>query len=834
MNGPNAMLRNLTDKLGHLIELSRIIDRNRDDNAFAETGGEIIYVFDTNVVQMFLEPYKNPHFCQVFHTPLWGEDWEMDREVNAQACLLTAEYLMSGSLPGQKDPRWYMTSAHKAELDKQTAHLHGHIQDNVKRMRNEPSFKEDVLSDLARLSEALDMNPTEGRETFLARAQKTGLRQIWLDELRSLTDKQFRERAGGLRSREVCRVLSREDVAEPANQLFRYRRGPIAGQFMELEALLKPTREQRAEIDVEVDEWRARLAEVMARRPTNLKSRDGFRADCKALGLISWAGRQPKHHRIRFVLVTGDEVLLEAYRTEHVLNPVLRPYLLRPIVHYAPLFNPVSAHSILASQQYAFIKLQQVLEFLLVSLNIQLLIDAMPETRLRARDAFVLEVQQRQAEARASVSAAFPQSDDPMWLRAKLNDLDRLIQELRPIERLMLEAFPNLVAPRLKEERVSFEKARNDGGEVLLAEIERLLSAASEIGSHFSLQTTPDAIVRFFVSLKEKMPREQRATVYVRLSFGVQSGEASYESTVERLAGLDATALRKEVEALKGEPAKIFALAALLAFRLEIWKEAARYSDLAATASLEQNKYIEKLEVAPAEHYEYSYLMAAALRFRLASFEPSASYPFSDPWGEWLAFANAALADCIAYHSKNGQLSRLMRARSEQAAVNVSYCEWMAFGTLGKAILEPVADVSAAFKKVVTSLRDCEDDLAAADAHAVAIDDGNAEAPSQSLLNAVRRQFRTNVLAAHLVARRLKEMWPDLSPAIEPLAGILPEPRYETDWTNPPTIARIYSAAMRGDAVELEACDPDVLTLALDRVVWVGLTRMIKRGAGHS
>ncbi len=819
-------IQRLTEQLGHLIALSRIIDRNRDDSFFGETRGEIVYVFDTNVVQMFLEPYKNPQFCEVFHKSYWGSDRENDRDVNSQACLLAAEYLMSGKLPGQaSEGIWHMTRGHKAELDRQEAHLKQQVSEHVKRMRDEPTFRDEVLEDVAKLNAALNIDPAGDRSALELLVEQLSPRASSMNEFKNLTERQFRQRAAGIRAREVCRILARDHVAEPANQLFRYRSGEIAGRYMPLESFLRLSPADQKAVDAEVAEWRELLAEILSRRSHHNKTREGFRADCEALGLISWAGRQPRHRSRRIVMVTGDAIMLEAYRLRHVEDPMRYPYLVRPISHFAPLFNPVSAQSVLSSQQYAFLKLQEVIEVVLVDLNIQLLIAA--DTRLRARDRFVLEVEQSIEAATDRIASAFPQADDHTWLRGQQNKLESLVQALRPTERLMLEAFPNLVAPRLKAERMHFVEASGQGGEALLNAIEERLQAAGKIGAQFSLQTMPDTLTSLFETFsKEHGEHERRATVHVRLSFGPSEDQIGYEGVVEQLRQLPYDDRRKELDRLKGQPAKIFALAALLAFRLEIWKDAARYAELAATASDELAMTETKIEAPPAEHYEYLYLMAASQRFQLAALVPSASSAYADPWSEWLNSADAALCSCITFHETKRQLSRAMRARSELAAIHLAYCEWIAFSLLGSPghLPDPLERATKSFTVVARELRACEDALSATRTHAHVADTGS-NGPSQRLLDIVQLQFRSNVHAATLTARRLQQLWPD-NKAITDAAAQLPVPNFDDEWTDGPLIARLYRAAVRGQSAEVRAFDPASFRLPLDQTVHAGLRQL--------
>jgi len=819
----------LTEQLGHLINLSRIIDRNKDDGQYEDLGNEIIYVFDTNVVQMFWEPYQNPQFCEVFHKEYWGEDRIQDREINSQACLLTAEYLMSGDLPGQRGGRWFMTRGHKAELDAQEQFLTQQVKDNLKRMREEPPFKEAVLAGLKKLSAALAIDPSGDRQTLEALALKLSPRTTNLRELRALPEKQFRQRIAGVRAGEVSRLLAQDQVAEPANQLYRYRHGKIAGRFMALEEFLGLSAADRREVDKEVEDWRLLLGRILNRRPNHMKTRDAFKADCEALGLVSWANRRPEHRNRRILLVTGDAVILEAYRGRHLEDPHHNRYNARPINHYAPLFNPISAHSVLPVQQHAFRRLQEVLEVVLVDLNIQLLLSA--DTRLRARDAFVLEIEQNIDRAVAHIQQAFPQMDDQQWLNSQQAALETLVQQLRPIERLMLEAFPNLVARRLEEERISFEDASKEGGDALATAIEARLAAASQIGAQFSLQTMPATLERLFEALRDNSEeRERRATVYVRLTFG-DGPESGYEVTIQQLRGLSPEAMRAAFEGWKDRPAKIFALAAMIAFNLEFWSEAARYAELAATASHELATYTPEAQHSQEEHCEYLYLMAASFRFRMAAFETGSDISMSDPRDQWLTTAERALKSCIDFHVQHGQLSRAMRARSELAAVHLAFCEWVAFGptTNGPASGHKAL---ASLLVAVRQLALCESGLTAALAHADEVDHGR-KGLSNQLLERVRRQFRTNVSAAKLAALRLAEQHTELAEDIKEAVALAPPANLTDNWPDAPAIAAVYRAAAEGRYAEVLTYRDAPFSLALDRVVMQGLVSMVEAGLGR-
>jgi len=96
--------------------LRRSIERNRDDNAFVESGGEIVYVFDANVFVFHADLNDEKRLTRDFDR-LIGQP---PRNPLAKAVeRLTADFLFSGGLPGQAGTG-YISVPHFEEVLLQT------------------------------------------------------------------------------------------------------------------------------------------------------------------------------------------------------------------------------------------------------------------------------------------------------------------------------------------------------------------------------------------------------------------------------------------------------------------------------------------------------------------------------------------------------------------------------------------------------------------------------------------------------------------------------------------------------------------------------------------
>lgn len=74
--------------------LRHAIRLNENDTAFSARGGRIHYVLDANVIRMFMDPSQHTHHLGAF------AHW-LDPETRVSTVTMTAEFLLSGALPGQ-------------------------------------------------------------------------------------------------------------------------------------------------------------------------------------------------------------------------------------------------------------------------------------------------------------------------------------------------------------------------------------------------------------------------------------------------------------------------------------------------------------------------------------------------------------------------------------------------------------------------------------------------------------------------------------------------------------------------------------------------------------
>jgi hypothetical protein len=810
-------------KLGHLINITRIIDRNTDDVSFAEEG-EIVYIFDTNVVQMFLQPFRNPHYAELFHASILavqGSSDALDQEINEQSCLLTAEYLVSGNLPGQKDGKWHMTRRHWEETVVQQEYLADAIRQTAARIDRDPTFKRFAVQQRGELKGILKLDPDADRQRILALAEQLGVSPARMRRLSEVPRDEFHELAAGIRSRAVCRILARDRILEPANQLNRFNNG-IVQRFDDVGSILDLPAEARTEIERDADDWRKNLTKIILTRGHGIRSRDAITADCHALALIDWASRQPWASQRRVVFVTGDQAILETYRQRYVQRDTYWPFLVRPVSHFAPLFNPTSADSSLTEQKLAFDRLLQALEGAMAALNLVLLKERPNEYRLRARDHFALSSQFALQDLASTLVGYFPRFRDEVWINEQDMNLDQLVRELRPIEQLMLEAYPQFVAARLDRERLGFE-AENENSAVRKSLQDRILDGLNSAirASYLFHQPMMQAVVEELVADEQG---SERALIATRVSFSDDpASHKDFKSELEHLRGAPPAELRTLV---RGLSTKVFTFAALRALQLELWGTAARYADLAAKASEDRMHGASQDEsMLWDDHYEHLYIEACALRFRLASTRPEPGGSLSDRWYDWLQNADRNLKRCVDHHVQQGQVVRELRALSEQASLHVSYCEWLAFGN------PPVKALEAAERRILNSFRKVTENLARCAAiYDSAAERGEADPAAGTILEQITKQFRFNVFAAKLVALRLAHLFPAAAATVAKAEQILP-PLQLVPWQQIPPIAEAYVAAASGDLETLKRIDASKLTLALDTAIIEGLKCMLAQKA---
>jgi hypothetical protein len=822
-------------KLGVLVEMTQIMDRNVDDGTFGKDDSEIIYVFDTNVVQMFLQPFNNPQYAELFHSSCWGSDYEAYDLINMQSCLIMGEYLLAGRLPRQnQDGRWYMMRGHYAELKRQMGWVEFQIEQNIDRLKNDSEFVYQI-SEYQDLLDKVLKTETSDRPSIISIAKDQGERAGDLERLHQLAQEDFEARASAIKSRELCRLLACDQIFEPADQLRRLRSREILGKVRSFEHAFRPDRDAREAIERDMEDWDAELLEEINAKPKQYaRTVKARKNDSRTLAHLQWAARQRVQINHRIVFVTGDRAIYDVYRKRAAEGAEGSPFLLRPLVQYAPLFNPSSADSWVAEREKAFALVRGALEAAMVALSLNLFGKGEPKALTRARDHFVLASQKPLKNLKWL--SGFPALSEERLLNEQAPKLTALAAPLQRVERLMLGAYPTLLARRLesRERREAFLKSvASTHGAALAEALQSSLEEASRTAFMYSLPFMPEEIVKLLDRIKRGDGRLPRLLIGVRLTFPAEQPDRPDEQLtrkdiIRRLTKADCQ-LDTLVERLAEVPARVFALAALLAFGVEKWEAAARYADLSATASL-YDRPKDGPTGESGDHFELLYMKAVGLRFTLFSREPNPAHHYYDRWAQWLLEAEDALESCIVQHRGENELSRELRAISERAAIRLAYCEWYAFGRLSETrMAEEAREVALrALGQAVEDLLACYHKRDAAAARA--LDDGHSGRHlSADTLHWATLQFHINTAAAILVANELALKWPELADRVEKSIEPLPRP---DDWPRTedlPPMSRAYILAATSRWRELRAIRTRGLSLPLDRVVIRGLQARVRR-----
>lgn len=825
LGASHSSLIELTQQLGMLIKISRNIDRNSEDEKYS-TSGEILYVFDTNVVQMFLEPFKNPHFAETFFSKMWRKPHirsveRADEEINTQSCLIAGEYLMSGQLPGQAQGggRWYMTASHVDELQRQVDYLVEQSKANAARIAKDEKYAEFALERILELESVLSLDPTKDRDEFVDMVKTQGLKRRLIEQVKMLDAETFKDRAESIRSHEICRLVATDAIFEPAKQLMRLRTPRILGRRQDLESRLSPTPADWTEIRSDSVAWRETIANILQRQSGKTKTTAALTADCDALALVSWANKRWAQPHQRVVFVTGDRTLLEACRQRYVDDPGQR-FFVRSIAQYAPLFNPTSARSQIERAK-AFDRLREVLEGAMVALNLGLIASGNREQRTHARDWFALLVDRAPESVEDLLRSFFPETVASSWLEQQQSALRKLVEELRSVELLMLEAYPHLVAQRLDIDRQqAFKDAARDGGGSLAGVIGDLLASAKSEGARFSAYMMPSVVEDLLELIEAPEDASQRVSIQIRLPLLETNQFIDFRETVSWLKGQTPQELAQTLERLSHSPETIFAVAALLAFSLEIWKEAARYADLAARASEEAPTTARRPRTGGVDRYELLFLRAISLRFRVLSEHQKSDAAGHDNWRGWQGAALAVLDQCYEHHLQLRERARALRAVSERAALHLASCEIALFQSEYGALQsnEAIAKVFETFESAVRDLEACETLAVFSLNRQIFWSAGRMSKASEAVLHAAERQYLHNVFAARAVAIALDRAAPERRPQLDDALARLPT-RTPAPWPNRPLVASAYQLAAEGRWTELSTLTEDDVSLALDRAV---------------
>jgi hypothetical protein len=855
-------------------EFERDIDRRQRDRSKARSAEfrpasvsaanyKILYVFDENIFEMFLDPANFDDYAAVSYTDSWDDDLygydETRRAINAQSALVTSEYLFGAHLPRQESLRpIYMTEWHFRELHSRLRLIQRDLEKLGKKITSDESdvaklFANEIdqLVDLERLDRDDTSFLTGGTTLLEADLNDLRKRDVSQQELRQMYRARraaeiFASTSKFHRLHQIKRIFS-NDIARrlvPVHKDFRPARSAERDEIRKEASfwldLLKAERdakneEQRTYGELEHGMLRAYLGELkavrqqglrhadigdgvsldvdseaanvtkrlkpLARRLERLKSSprggrsDGsLRNDARAIAFLQWISRNKLNEDQRIVMITGDEILFEAYHSWYAAAPRSEPFLLRRVAQYAPI---ATLDEVLADDQedasssitYAMRKatIAQLFSFTLAEEKER------PDASGPIEDRPSKTIGQAANHSAVKLSARkclLQDNKDIVGMVGEITD-ERLNSRKQEIDALRL-AWQHMerdaIGTNYKFIRRRFDKnlaaalanPDNDRKDTLVNYFKSAFDglASNGIDLWFPLATDfikaadwraafgSSAPPRVPTALRLRIPRphgESQSEGADDVGQLVQRWVRDRDPDAERLLSVHTNQeLSKRVDI-------IFAVAATLALRLEHWSDAERFADLARLSCRARTN--EGEELPENDYFELLYLNALALRFHLGNTAvgDGISGSLNTRWLDLLQAAIELLSTCEQHHEKPGPCGefavlRVMRAVSERSAIRLFYVMWIASTLVdqpGRKVASRIiqrgqAELTAAF----VDLRKC---LTLQD---YAEERAKGSTNRSDFLDLLKRQIYTNLASAQVIATVFKRSVGDVPGAI--------------------------------------------------------------------
>jgi hypothetical protein len=805
-----AHIKSFYSQLLHLLEFARDMDRNVDDGRFSKTG-KIHYVLDENVFEFFVGARNQRirgqdtgqflfedkrRYSAIFHLDAWRDhtdDCSKETQwirVNRQTAVVTGEYLLCGCLPGQHDGRLYLTEWHWRELRSRFKILLDHFVSKAKlaiQASRDADAKEPPIDQIqGEIDETLafaqhaDLNADQLIERVpLPHADREEIAKDLAKLKKSEVEIGDRSLLNFTTARIIASKLIDDHIIEPLQQIKRIY-GEIAPRLSPLQLLKpKPNLGERREIDAQARKWQARIQQEEELRGSEVRREPGRLAvDAASLAHVQWIAERLEKDGGRIVLVTGDNLVFDAYRRWWSDEPNV-PFALRRITQYAPILNFRDAKSRASTSESIFENTRRAVEPALMFFNlVELAIEesgggwrrdhpstsrdeARRSARQRGREHFALLLKDKNALDHPLITLftqnvvakmAADRTQDHLGIRDRWQELERLAIGLSDLIELRLD---NEQRRRLKDMR-----AEGFGMESYINE------TLDELYSQNAALYVPDTIRALRRWLRQGRAFTRRAPIAKRLRVALSPNDERPDISdfVEELItqSADRTAVEQviyeleSVEWLSNRPELLFAMASVVALRLALWNQAADYAQLAAGADTAARINAQPEREARQDYLELLYLRALANRFKLGDLVAS---PDNVPAAkELLQLAWKDLTDCIAYHrapSESPHILRIFRALSERAALSLFYVALMLRGG------DAAADEQ---ERTLGELQNAELDLHSANAirgkarcRGAELDEGS-ETPRYSIFfDKVEEQVTINTAACY-VFRRLFEI----------------------------------------------------------------------------
>jgi hypothetical protein len=749
-----------------MMELNADVDRNLSDAVFARAGGQIRYVLDENIFEMFIRPAKRAEYVSSFFSgPVsGGSGATFEPSAAPQSAMICSEYLLSGELPGQQAAPVLMTEWHFWELHDQMrvrrAELHAKVQEDI-----------EILQFFDSLGSLTDL------EAIGAGA---------LDQLLAVVDKRIAQDAQHLRAQgwpddvlsrsviawEAARLLAWDQVMGPIQQLNRIFSDEIAPRLrpLHLEFPLPPA--LRSELAEQTREWMRRLSTEQRRRSERpgaerieLRPPGSLASDARSLAYILWVATRRSSPGARVVFVTGDHLMFDAYRRWHAEQASSEPFVLRRPIQYAPFLNFNDSPNDVSNGHTVFERTREAIEVPLIIFNLQMRPEttspgqAAPVQIAAQRELLLLQLADLPAITAHPPIAFFLNRLEADWWQERRERFRELRQAWQHIERVAIGANYQLVSRRLNSAqrmRAEFfaEIGAEASGPVILDYARKVLDriVVDSLRLWFPLALEFIGTINWDESAKKIEPR---APIVLRLSLFAPDGSVAAPINVNVLLEKDAETWGRDILDVERNPNLlhrqhiVFAVAACFALRLALWSQADRYADLASAAA-DMLATSETGGTAHDDVAECRYLHALTTRFRVGSFSPYRAATTENVWGRWVQRAETSLTRCEAYHhqpdSGPRQILRELRAVSERAALRLFYATWLA--VLEQQALPLTLSIDEGFQ----SLRAAAEDLRHCFALANEVDVAGLSTERAGFFRSVETQYLVNAAAAEFLA----------------------------------------------------------------------------------
>ncbi len=460
--GPNDDHPALESVIRHCLQflsIGRDLERLSEDIEFAASSdeAEIIYIFDANLFELFVAPQKQRGNELSFHSRNWdtprgayGRGHSDRSRAMERHCwentLITFEFLFNGGLPGQRGGSFWMTYEHMSEWAFRSAKISKELLEKLGKASEENAIdlRIQIEDEVRRYHRAASTNDETGLDYEDRRL---------VDDVRNMLSGGSADTAlidSLLRSSIGVRLLAKDEIFEPAQQVNRILDGGFRKRIKLLDRLVrnkdretissieKLARFWREQIESECETYeriqikRASEIDDVADRDIRVRSLGAVITDAKSIALCEYLSASNTNANVRFVFLTADKILFNAYRRWYSsIAPESgefgQPFLMRYVGQYVPLFT--LADNTAASEENFFPAfkhtLEQVVEISALPLNLSYIENTKSRAPIsRKRDLRALDI--------VELNVGPAEGKKPILER---EDYRRLIDEIREAER---------------------------------------------------------------------------------------------------------------------------------------------------------------------------------------------------------------------------------------------------------------------------------------------------------------------------------------------------------------------------------------------------------------